>query len=100
MTVLLLAGPPAVGKNAIAGLICRQRPRAALIDVDEIRYMQRVPYADRGHPLGLGAAFWHGPIREWRDHLVAHAGSYDQPHDTGLFSAEQSAQKLAALLDR
>ncbi len=55
---------------------------------------------DRGHPLGLEAAFWHGRIREWRDHLVAHAGSYDQSHDTGPFSAEQSAQKLAALLDR
>ena len=45
MTVLLLAGPPAVGHNAIAELICKLRVRAALIDVDEIRYMQRVPYA-------------------------------------------------------
>lgn len=42
--MLLLAGPPAVGHNAIAELICKQRTRAALIDVDEVRYMQRVPY--------------------------------------------------------
>ena len=173
MTVLLLAGPPAVGHNAISELICKQRPRAALIDVDEVRYLQRVPYAspwqgvegerqyrlgirnacalargfeadgsdvvmldvappetlalyraelgsvgnlvivllhaeedvlvardiDRGRPTGLEAPLWHGRIRELRDHLVEHADSYDHLHDTGAFSSEQSAQKLAALLD-
>ncbi len=45
MAVLIIAGPPAVGHNTIGELICAHRDRAALIDVDAVRYMQRVPYA-------------------------------------------------------
>lgn len=174
MAVLLLAGPPASGHNAIAELICERRARVALIDVDDIRYMQRVPYAspwegaegerqytlairnacalarrfdadgsdvvlvdvappetlalyraelssasalsiallhaevdvliardiDRGRPTGLASSFWHGRIRALRDQLVAHADSYDHALDTGAISAEQSAERLVALLDR
>lgn len=172
--MLLLAGPPAVGHNAIAELICKQRMRAALIDVDEIRYMQRVPYASpwegaegerqyrlgirnacalarrfdadgsdvvivdvappetlalygaelhsvrgpvtvllhaegdvlvardlaRARPTELEASFWHGRIRQVRDQLLAEADSYDHIHDTGAMSAEESADRLAPLLDR
>ena len=61
MGVLILAGPPAVGHNAIGDLVCARRVRAALIDVDEVRYMQRVPYAspwegaegERQYKLGI-----------------------------------------------
>ncbi len=61
MGVLILAGPPAVGHNAIGELICARRVRAALIDVDDVRYMQRVPYAspwegaegERQYKLGI-----------------------------------------------
>lgn len=174
MAVLLLAGPPAVGHNTIAELICKRRTRAALIDVDDVRYIQRVPYAspwagaegqrqyergirnacalarrfdadgsdvvmvdvappdtlplyhaelrsvdrlsivllhadgdvlvvrdlDRCRPTGLEPSFWHGRIRELRDELVGQADRYDHAHDTGAISAEQSAERLAALLDR
>ena len=172
--MLLLAGPPAVGHNSIAELICKQRMRAALIDVDEIRYMQRVPYASpwegaegerqyrlglrnacalarrfdadgsdvvlidvappetlalyraeltsvrgpvtvllhaegdvlvardwaRARPTELEASFWHARIRQLRDQLLAEADSYDHIHDTGAMSAEESAHRLAPLLDR
>jgi len=64
MAVLILAGPPAVGHNAIGELVCTRRTRAALIDVDEVRYMQRVPYAspwegaegERQYKLGIANA--------------------------------------------
>lgn len=54
----------------------------------------------RGGPGGLEASFWHGRIRELRDELIAHADDYDQAHDTGEISAEQSAAELAVVLGR
>lgn len=174
MAVLVLAGPPAVGHNVIAELICKRCSRAALIDVDEIRSLQRVPSATpwegaegerqyrlairnacaltrgfdadgsdvvlvdvappdtlelyraelhcldrlsivllhaeadvlierdvaRGRPTELEASSWHGRIRELREELVAHTDRYDQDHDTSQISPEQSAAKLAVLLER
>lgn len=55
---------------------------------------------DRDRPTGLEPAFWHGRIRELRDHLLRHADSYDHVHDTGILSPDESAQGLATLLDR
>lgn len=43
MAVLVLAGPPAVGHNTIAELVCSLLDRAALIDLDEVREMIRAP---------------------------------------------------------
>ena len=39
MTVLLLTGPPAAGKNATAELVARRVDRCAVIDVDLVRRM-------------------------------------------------------------
>lgn len=50
MHPLLLTGPPAVGKSTTANALARSRPRAAVIDVDDIRHL-----VVSGH-----AAPWHG----------------------------------------
>jgi RNase adaptor protein for sRNA GlmZ degradation len=52
----------------------------------------------RAHPTGLEPS-WHGRIRTLRDRLLAHAERYDNVHDTGAMSAEESADTLAPLLD-
>lgn len=39
LPVLVLTGGPAVGKSSTAGLLARSRPRAAVIDVDDIRQL-------------------------------------------------------------
>lgn len=44
MTVLLVAGPPAAGKNTVGEQLCALRERAALVDVDQIRQLVRAPY--------------------------------------------------------
>jgi dephospho-CoA kinase len=45
MTILILTGPPASGKNSVAPLIARQRERCAVIDVDQVRWMLLQPHA-------------------------------------------------------
>jgi hypothetical protein len=45
MSILLIAGPPAVGHNTVAELICARRGRVALVDCDDIRALVRAPYA-------------------------------------------------------
>jgi hypothetical protein len=45
MTVMLLAGPPTVGHNTIA-LLGDLRPRMGVVDVDEVRAMERSPAAE------------------------------------------------------
>ena len=45
MTVLILTGPPASGKNSVAPFVARQRPRCAVIDVDQLRHMLVQPHA-------------------------------------------------------
>ena len=47
---LLLTGGPAVGKSSTAGLLARSRPRAAVIDVDDVRQLV----------VSGGAAPWEG----------------------------------------
>ena len=54
----------------------------------------------RGRPTELEASFWHGRIRQLRDQLLAEADGYDHIHDTGAMSPEESARRLAPLLDR
>ncbi|MGA8117998.1 MAG: AAA family ATPase [Actinocatenispora sp.] len=39
MRVLVLTGPPAVGKTTIGRLLAAARPRCALVDVDDVRHM-------------------------------------------------------------
>ena len=43
MTVLLLAGAPGSGKSTIGARVCAMRPRAACVDVDDIRGLIREP---------------------------------------------------------
>jgi hypothetical protein len=45
VTILILTGPPASGKNSVAPLIARQRARCAIIDVDQVRWMLVQPHA-------------------------------------------------------
>ena len=45
MSVLILTGPPAAGKNRVAPLIARERERCAVIDVDQVRWMILQPHA-------------------------------------------------------
>jgi hypothetical protein len=45
MSILILTGPPASGKNSVAPLIARQRERCAIIDVDQVRWMLVQPHA-------------------------------------------------------
>lgn len=44
MTILILTGPPASGKNSAAPVIARQRARCAVIDVDQVRWMLVQPH--------------------------------------------------------
>ncbi|MFC5823695.1 hypothetical protein [Nonomuraea insulae] len=39
MRVLILTGPPAVGKSTIGRLLAGERPRAAFIDIDDVRHL-------------------------------------------------------------
>jgi predicted kinase len=39
MRVLVLTGPPAVGKTTIGRLLVRDRPRGVLVDIDDVRHM-------------------------------------------------------------
>lgn len=39
MRVLVLTGPPAVGKTTIGRLLARDRPRGVLVDIDDVRHM-------------------------------------------------------------
>lgn len=45
MTVLILSGPPAAGKNTIAAAYARLLARCAVIDVDRVRWMVVQPHA-------------------------------------------------------
>lgn len=51
MTIVILTGPAASGKNTIAQLLAQTGDRAADIDVDLVRWMYRKPHA----------APWDGP---------------------------------------
>jgi hypothetical protein len=44
MSILLLTGPPASGKNSVAPLIAHHRERCAVIDVDQVRWMLVQPH--------------------------------------------------------
>lgn len=44
MTILILTGPPASGKNSVAPLVARKRSRCAIIDVDQVRHMLVQPH--------------------------------------------------------
>ncbi|MCC6456422.1 MAG: hypothetical protein IT328_15815 [Caldilineaceae bacterium] len=44
MSILLLTGPPASGKNSVAPLIAHRRERCAVIDVDQVRWMLVQPH--------------------------------------------------------
>lgn len=44
MTVLILTGPPATGKNTIAALLAKRLTRCAVIDVDIVRWMVLQPH--------------------------------------------------------
>lgn len=44
MSVLILTGPPASGKNSVATLIAGQRECCAIIDVDQVRWMLVQPH--------------------------------------------------------
>ena len=44
MSILLLTGPPAAGKNTIGALFARQQARCAVIDVDLVRAMIVQPH--------------------------------------------------------
>jgi len=56
---LLLTGGPAVGKSSTAGLLARSRPRAAVIDVDDVRQLV----------VSGGAAPWEGEEGRRQQHL-------------------------------
>lgn len=51
MRVLILTGPPAVGKSTVGRLVAECRPRCALVDTDDVRHL-----VVSGH-----AAPWQGP---------------------------------------
>lgn len=174
MTVIILAGPPAVGHNTIGELLGQLRPRFAVIDVDDVRAMERSPAPDpwegqageeryrrsirracliardfdkdgydvvvldvappetldlfRAELAGLSAlkivllladpeilierdvardetpdpdpgaiASWHDRIRFLHGQLAEAAGSYDVVIDNGRMTAEETAEKVAAL---
>lgn len=44
MSILILTGPPAAGKNTIGQEIVSLLPKLALIDVDQVRWMLRKPH--------------------------------------------------------
>lgn len=56
---LVLTGGPAVGKSSTARLLAQLRPRAAVIDVDDVRHM-----VVSGH-----AAPWEGDEGRWQQRL-------------------------------
>ena len=56
---LLLTGGPAVGKSSTAGLLARSRPRAAVIDVDDVRQLV----------VSGGAAPWEGDEGRRQQHV-------------------------------
>ncbi len=61
MSLLILTGPPAAGKNAIASSYANLRERCAVIDVDLVRWMVVKPHlapwegeaGQRQHRLGI-----------------------------------------------
>lgn len=53
MTVIVLAGPPAVGHNTVADLVGTLHPKLAVVDVDDVRAMVRAP-----RDGALGDAAW------------------------------------------
>ncbi|MFZ5703947.1 hypothetical protein [Nitrobacter sp.] len=53
MSVLILAGPPAVGHNTVADLVATLHPNLAIVDVDEVRAMARASIEG-----GIGDAAW------------------------------------------
>lgn len=44
MSILILTGPPAAGKNAVAAELARLRERCAVVDVDSVRQMLVTPH--------------------------------------------------------
>jgi len=44
MKILLLTGPPAVGKNTVASRLAAKRERCAVVDVDVVRWMVVQPH--------------------------------------------------------
>ncbi|HEX5495009.1 MAG TPA: AAA family ATPase [Mycobacteriales bacterium] len=51
MRVLVLTGPPAVGKSTVGRLVAEHRPRCALVDTDDVRHLV----------VGGHVAPWQGP---------------------------------------
>ena len=45
---MVLAGPPAIGHNTVAEAVARLRGRLALIDLDDVRGIERAPHAAWG----------------------------------------------------
>ncbi|TEA79184.1 hypothetical protein [Allopusillimonas ginsengisoli] len=43
MTIMIVAGPPAVGHNTVSDLVGTLHPNLAVIDVDDVRAMARSP---------------------------------------------------------
>ena len=39
MRVLVLTGPPAVGKTTVGRLVAAARPRCAMVDIDDVRHL-------------------------------------------------------------
>src|SRR5262245_40892720 len=44
MSILILTGPPASGKNSVARIVARGRNRCAIIDIDQVRWMLVQPH--------------------------------------------------------
>ncbi len=44
MSILILTGPAASGKNTISNILAQKRARCAVIDVDMVRWMYRQPH--------------------------------------------------------
>lgn len=74
MAILILTGPPGVGKNAIAAAYAQQQARCAVIDVDLVRWMILQPHkapwegeeGRRQRHLGVRNAC--GLARSFREH--------------------------------
>jgi predicted kinase len=63
---LVLTGGPAAGKSATAGLLARSRPRAAVVDVDDIRQLV----------VSGAAAPWQGEEGRRQQHLGVKNGCH------------------------